>query len=222
MQYDRIPFDFVNIMDVTLTIALQKKPEAAKLELLTQKYVSNNHYFGCFPGCYSCCETTILMSGHEYRIIAHHIARAWNKESLFDLFAYKLGRINKENYLVCPFLNLANPEKHCEIYEVRPWICRVFGTTAVPCNLIPPNLRLRVPPEIHEQSSTFFNTYFLRLDKDICLASAPFEGWCIADSSKRNARWLLNSIVNRQYGLEAILVNLVTRETYDYRIQSFE
>ncbi len=137
----------------------------------------------CSKGCYNCCLHLFTISKIEFKIICYKLKewdslRIKNLISMIEnQWQYiqnhfpKLARCFEKDgtgpgstvtlmqtfmlpesfNLPCPFLD--NEHKTCEIYDVRPFICRCFGTTFYInyehkiCNKIPSNLdnSLRVP-----------------------------------------------------------------------------
>ena len=91
--------------------------------------------FECEPGCHDCCgpvtTSTIEMSNLPVKTEAEHDA------ALADL--------------TCPHLG----ENGCEVYEERPLICRLFGST--PRLVCPRGKRpdIMVDPKIDEQIQQF-------------------------------------------------------------------
>jgi Fe-S-cluster containining protein len=78
--------------------------------------------FTCKPGCSECCGP-VAMSRLEWQRIC-------------DRLGYKPNR-NMEASLDCPMLK----DGRCSVYDIRPTICRLFGTVNVPLMLCPHGCR---------------------------------------------------------------------------------
>ena len=74
---------------------------------------------GKCSGCGECCTATLPMSKKELKLIKNYVKR--NKVNTHTHIEAILGNVVD---LTCPFRN--NDKKICEIYPVRPWICRKF------------------------------------------------------------------------------------------------
>jgi Fe-S-cluster containining protein len=144
--------------------------------------------YNCPAACNHCCHGSILMSYVEYVAILNALEERYGKEPLRQLFAGRLGLLEEEGKLLCPFVNDDREAEHCGIYTDRPLICRVFGTTASPC-----------PEDIehpHFPEGPFFRAYNLLyyvedgsfiglpLSDTLALYEAPFDIWAIADSGR--------------------------------------
>lgn len=143
--------------------------------------------FACTPSCNQCCHGTILMSYVEYVHILNCLLAQGGVDGLGELFSC-LGVLEEEDKLLCPFINDLREKEHCSIYAERPLICRVFGTSAAPCE-----------EEIEYPSfseALFYKAYdllyymetgnFIRLplEDGLALYEAPFDIWAIADSGR--------------------------------------
>jgi Fe-S-cluster containining protein len=81
-----------------------------KIQFFREKIPS----FSCKPGCHDCCGPVTASSDE--------VARLPIKSD--EEHAEALAEFN------CPYLG----DKGCEVYEERPLICRLFGTTpSLPC-----------------------------------------------------------------------------------------
>lgn len=79
--------------------------------------------FECRPGCDDCCGP-LMMS----RLEAKRIRRATGVDPMALLTT--LAKSKDPGCLTCPFVH---PETHrCTIYEIRPAVCRVFGSSEHP------------------------------------------------------------------------------------------
>ncbi len=74
---------------------------------------------GKCSGCGSCCSDLLPMSEREVRQIRAYITKNRIKEQ-----KHFVPTALPVTDFICPFRN--NTEKRCEIYEVRPAICRDF------------------------------------------------------------------------------------------------
>lgn len=90
-----------------------------------QEEINNGTYNltknGKCTGCGSCCSNLLTMTNKEVETIRKYIKNHNIKEhkKVFPLAEPSLD-------LTCPFLNDSKPNEKCEIYEVRPRICRDF------------------------------------------------------------------------------------------------
>lgn len=87
----------------------------------------NEFSIHCKGGCGECCAHFVPdLTSSEALIIALYLHTSWDKEEV-----QKLLEDNMENTLgPCPFYN-AESSYHCRIYEVRPLVCRLFGSAVV-------------------------------------------------------------------------------------------
>lgn len=76
---------------------------------------------GKCTGCGACCSTLLPVSGKEIKEIKRHIKKNHVQEQKHNYPAKNLGFD-----LTCPFLNDSKKNNKCEIYPVRPEICRSF------------------------------------------------------------------------------------------------
>lgn len=79
--------------------------------------IKNHTDHGICSNCGECCSDWLPLSSKDIRRIQEYLK------------SHKVERHNKPNCFIqynftCPFRN--NKEKKCDIYEVRPGICRVF------------------------------------------------------------------------------------------------
>lgn len=90
--------------------------------------ILNNHQVTDFTnngkcsGCGSCCGKMLYLSEKEIKDIRYYIKRKNIKETtrILNVFADK-----PMLDMVCPFLSERETDR-CNIYEVRPEICRIF------------------------------------------------------------------------------------------------
>ena len=71
--------------------------------------------------CGACCSTLLPVSGKEIKEIRRYIKKNHIQEQQHNYLVKNLGLD-----LTCPFLNDSKRNNKCEIYPVRPEICRSF------------------------------------------------------------------------------------------------
>ena len=71
--------------------------------------------------CGACCSNLLPMTAEEIDTIRKYIKKHNIKEH-----RHILPLANPTLDLTCPFLNDSKPNEKCDIYEVRPRICRDF------------------------------------------------------------------------------------------------
>lgn len=71
--------------------------------------------------CGNCCSNLLPMTAEEIETIRKYIKKHNIKEH-----RHILPLAEPTLDLTCPFLNDSKPSEKCEIYEVRPRICREF------------------------------------------------------------------------------------------------
>lgn len=76
---------------------------------------------GTCTQCGNCCSNLLPMTDEEIETIRKYIKRYHIKEH-----RHNLPLANPSLDLTCPFLNDSKKTEKCEIYEVRPHICREF------------------------------------------------------------------------------------------------
>lgn len=76
---------------------------------------------GKCTGCGACCSTLLPVSGKEIKEIRRYIKKNHIQEQQHNYPVKNLGLD-----LTCPFLNDSKKNNKCEIYPVRPEICRSF------------------------------------------------------------------------------------------------
>lgn len=116
-------------------------------------FLSNNHTVKCIEKCHSCCSDYFYISEWEFYTILFYIQNEYEPQYTFDKINYSKKQLNliRSNYhdeyehlnglcfdssiestfrpksnlhIVCPFLNDSGL---CDIYPVRPMICREYG-----------------------------------------------------------------------------------------------
>lgn len=88
--------------------------------------------------CGQCCSALLPLSQQELRTIKKYVKKHGLKPHNHDVLS------TAQLDLTCPFLN-NNKGKRCDIYEVRPKICRVFV-----CN--------QPPSKVKENKEMFWKT----------------------------------------------------------------
>lgn len=76
---------------------------------------------GKCTGCGACCSTLLPVSGKKIKEIRRYIKKNHIQEQQHNYPVKNLGFD-----LTCPFLNGSKRNNKCEIYPVRPEICRSF------------------------------------------------------------------------------------------------
>jgi len=142
--------------------------------------------YACAPSCNRCCHGTILMSYVEFVHLLHVLKVKHGAEGVESLFARRLGVLVEEGKLLCPFLDDEKEAEHCTIYGERPLICRVFGTSASPCDediahpYFPDTLFHQAYNLLYDAEDG--NFIGLPLTENLVLYGATFDHWAIADS----------------------------------------
>lgn len=175
------------------------------LDLLKDKEVYN-----CSSSCKLCCYGSILMSYTEFTYMMLYMEKNWPLQKIETLFRERVGLLQDESdgSLLCPFLREEAGREHCSIYAARPLVCRIFGTTAAPCEeSIEPTL---LNENLFYQSYDLLyyggrNFIALNLDNNWALYEAPFALWCLADSSNVTRKFLRMLIEQRKESYHAVL-----------------
>ena len=181
--------------------------------------------YSCPPSCRQCCYGSILMSYTEFTYIMLYLQESWSWEKIFALFRTRVGLLTDNDgtgTLLCPFLQEDAEKEHCSIYPARPLICRVFGTTAAPCEE-------PINPSAMEES-LFYRAYdllyyghgrenfiALNLHKNWAVYEAPFALWCLADNSKETRIYLYNLIAGQKNSFNADLYDREKCNFFVYR-----
>lgn len=76
---------------------------------------------GKCTGCGACCSDLLPISGKEIKEIERYVKKKHIQEQYHNYPVKSLGFD-----LTCPFLNDSKSNNKCEIYPVRPEICRSF------------------------------------------------------------------------------------------------
>ena len=74
------------------------------------------------------------MSYVEFVHLLHVLQGKLSAAGVEKLFARRLGVLEGGDKLLCPFVDDKKESEHCAVYGDRPLICRVFGTSASPCD----------------------------------------------------------------------------------------
>lgn len=178
-----------------------------RMETLNQLFEQCAKY-NCPPSCKSCCYGSILMSYTEFSAITVYLQQHWSAAQLQELFSGRLGLLNENGMLLCPFLNKDAAQDHCRIYPIRPLICRVFGTTAAPCDegITPSCLDHELFNHGH-QLLYYSGSQFIALNisQNWSLFEAPFALWCLADNSEEDRRLLCELLLQNGDSYRAII-----------------
>ena len=97
------------------TVALKQIQE----EMSNGTYDLTNN--GKCTGCGNCCSNLLPMTNEEVETIRKYIKNNNIKEH-----RHILPLAEPTLDLTCPFLNDSKPNEKCDIYEVRPRVCRDF------------------------------------------------------------------------------------------------
>lgn len=174
--------------------------------------------YHCPAHCNKCCYGSILMSYTEFTFIMLYLQQNWGTEQIGGLFQERVGLLQDEKSLLCPFLQEDAGSRHCLIYPARPLICRVFGTTASPCEqpLTPSHLE----EELFYQAYDLFyysnnRVIALDLDAEWSVYEAPFALWCLADDCPESRSFLRSFVEESGDSLRAIFYDQKDK-TYFY------
>ncbi len=207
---EEIPYDFTSLQN------LFNRPEAlnefAQDQMgKVQEMLRHTEKFSCPPACNLCCQGAILMSYTEFTYIWLYLEQSWSAAQMDQLLRQEIKIMQNESTLRCPFLDRDRTTEHCKIYQARPLICRVFGTTAAPCEenvepvLLDENLFYRAYDCLYYANKQFIA---LRLNEDWALFKAPFAFWCLADHDEESRAFLRQFIQERQDSCHAVLYDL--------------
>ncbi len=200
-----IDFVFTEILPIIKNKPQDMAEYTKKQMSLVNELLHDMPQYACPSFCSSCCSGSILMSYVEYI----NILLSMNETELEHIFSSQLGVMEDGGKLRCPFIQEDKDKEHCAIYEVRPLICRVFGTSASPCQE-----EIKFPQFPDELFYHAYNTLYymtedsfigLPLPDDLVLYEAPFDIWAIADSGKTAE---LIDIFKRHGSMRSVLFNL--------------
>lgn len=216
MGYSRLNFNFTKIIDIFFRPSAMEQQALTKMSDVKDLLRDITHYH-CSPDCNICCYGSILMSYTEYLNLLCYLRNKWTPDKIENLCAEKLGTIEEDKKLLCPFLNEEATEKHCRVYDARPLICRVFGTTVAPCEELAENVKL---PEVKFYMA-YDRLYYtpqkkligIPVSEYLLLFEAPFDFWCIADSGEQNRHYLLDLIENKG-SMNAVIYDSRAREFF--------
>ncbi len=175
--------------------------------------------YHCPAHCNKCCYGSILMSYTEFTFIMLYIQQNWAAEKTGDLFQERVGLLQNEESLLCPFLQEDANSRHCLIYPARPLICRVFGTTASPCE--------QPVTSSHLEDELFYQAYdllyyssnrliALDLDPEWSVYEAPFALWCLADDGPESRSFLRSFIEESGDSFRAVLYDQKEKTFFYY------
>ncbi len=207
---EKVPYDFTSLGN------LFQRPEAlhefAQESMgQVQEMLRFSMQFNCTPSCSSCCQGSILMSYTEFTYIWLYLEQSWSAVQIRDLLQKRVQVMQNETTLRCPFLSSGKAAEHCSIYQARPLICRVFGTSAAPCgeNIKPvaldENLFFRAYDRLYYANQQFIA---LRISADWALFKAPFAFWCLADNDERSRAFLQGFILEKNDSFHSVLYDL--------------
>ncbi len=207
----KIPFDFSALQEIF------RRPEPlnrfAREGMAEVKYLlRGGDPYRCDPSCYRCCTGSILMSYTEFTYVTLYLQETWPERHIEELMRNRVGRLQEDEVkLLCPFLEIDAPSRHCRIYPARPLICRAFGTTAAPCGEVEP---------AHMEEESFNRAYSLlyygdthnfialQLSPEWALFQAPFALWCLADGGEEPRAFLCSLLERKKESYRAVLYDL--------------
>lgn len=218
MKRQKINYDFTKMKGIFQrpeelnNFALERMEKVAYLLKDKEKY-------HCPADCNDCCYGSILMSYTEFTLIMLYLQHNWTPEEMAALFRERVGLLQNDESLLCPFLQEEAGARHCRIYPARPLICRVFGTTASPC-------KQPVTPS-HLNDELFYQAYdlfyyssgqFIALDIDRkwSVYEAPFAFWCLADDSEESRSFLRSFVEEKGDSLRAVLYDQEAKMFFYY------
>jgi Fe-S-cluster containining protein len=184
----KLNFNFSDILE-TVSDKPADMLEYAKEQMGRVKQLLNEMPdYTCPPSCKECCHGSILMSYVEYINALQGLRERYGPDRLAEIFTERLGVLEDEGKLLCPFVNDAKEEEHCGIYQERPLICRVFGTTASPCEEDIAHPHFPEGPFYRAYNLLYYvddgSFIGLPLTEGLALYEAPFDIWAIADSGQ--------------------------------------
>lgn len=205
----KINFTFLEILD-----EVKEKPaDMAEYAKQQMERVSETLHdmppYACPSSCSNCCHGSILMSYVEYINILLHLHDT-DEDLLTHLFTSRLGVLEDDGKLLCPFVRDEKEKEHCAIYMERPLICRVFGTSASPCEedidhpKFPDELFYHAYNMLYYMSDGSF--IGLPLTDNLVLYEAPFDIWAVADSGRTSE---LMDIFKEHGSMRSVLYDLV-------------
>ncbi len=218
MKREKLNYDFTKMKELFQrpeqlnNFALERMEKVAYLLRDKEKY-------HCPADCNTCCYGSILMSYTEFTFIMLYLQDNWTTEQIGELFRERVGLLQNEESLLCPFLQEETGARHCRIYPARPLICRVFGTTASPCQQpVAPSL---LAEELFYQTYDLFyysgNQFIaLNLDREWAVYEAPFAFWCLADDSTESRSFLRSFIEERGDSFRAVLYDQEEKAFFYY------
>lgn len=166
--------------------------------------------YACPTSCSNCCHGAILMSYVEYINILLNIHEAGGDEKLEQLFSTRLGVMEDGSKLLCPFVRDEKEEEHCAIYTERPLICRVYGTSASPCEEDIDHPEFSDELFYHAYNMLYYMSdgsfIGLPLTDELVLYEAPFDIWAVADSGKTTE---LMDIFKQHGSMRSVLFDLI-------------
>ncbi len=206
---NRIAYDFSslnNIFQRPEPLNAFARERMGRVCNLLKKY----EVYHCLPHCKQCCYGAIIMSYTEFTAIMLYLEERWPDSERSVFFRNKVGLLQDNGQLLCPFLQEKAEIRHCCIYEARPLICRVFGTAAAPCQEpiepgpLAENLFYQAYDLLYYDRGNFIA---LNLDEEWALFEAPFALWCLADESSGARQYLRSLIEKKKSSFHAVLYN---------------
>ena len=211
-----IPYDFTRLHNLfTRPDSLNEFAHNSMGQV--QEMLRHSDNYNCSPSCNRCCYGSILMSYTEFNYIWLYLEQCWSSEQMNVLLQQDVKAFQDDTTLRCPFLASNKSAEHCKIYQARPLICRVFGTTAAPCEegiepaFLDDNLFYRAYDQLYYANNQLIA---LTISDDWALFEATFAFWCLADNDKASRQFLLQFIQNNNDSFHAVLYDLHNRHFF--------
>lgn len=216
---EQIPYNFTSLANIfTRPESLNEFAQENMTQV--QEMLRHSENYNCSPSCNNCCYGSILMSYTEFNYILLYLEQCWSSEQLNDFFEHDIKIIQSDTTILCPFLNSKETTEHCKIYQARPLICRVFGTTAAPCEedvepvFLDESLFYRAYDHLYYANSQFIA---LTISDDWALFEAPFAFWCLADNDGQSRSFLQQFIQENNDSFHSVLYDLHKRHFFIMR-----
>ena len=212
----KIPFDFKSLGNI-FTRPEQLNDFARESMGRVHEMLKDRENYNCATWCSQCCYGSILMSYTEFNSILLHLEYAWSIWQVNKLLQDRVGIVQDHSTMLCPFLDQGKESEHCQIYQVRPLICRIFGTTAAPCNedIEPVTLEEELFYWAYDQLYYANNQFIaLTISEDWALFKSPFAFWCLADNDQNSRDYLQQYILENNDSFHAVLYHLKERHFF--------
>lgn len=211
---DKLHFNFTEIVDNVINKPADMLDYARRQMDGVRELLRDMPDYTCPPSCRECCHGSILMSYVEYINVLQGLRERYGPEGLAEIFRERLGVLEEDGKLLCPFVNDEKAAQHCGIYHERPLICRVFGTTASPCEEEIDHPHFPEGPFYRAYNQLYYvedgSFIGLPLTEGLALYEAPFDIWAIADSGQVEE---LMALFAEHGSMRAVICDLV-EDTY--------